>query len=369
MDRKSTREIGRVAPTLTRARANCAALHGGDLPSRPPCESCCDLASAPARAQAPHKPSPPPSACLPLCLCSVGTGPGRCCPALPGPAPLAAPLASVPSSPRWRRRILETCGQRCRGPGRRGVESALHIVRSRLGCSKSTHAKLGGQTKGGPSLCDAGVIWCLRLQGLGRGANHHAQCATLAAIAKVLMSMTAANHLGRPCDSFQAGHKWSIADTAAGHPDKAIRRTAGPPARPSSCSPFHVHAPRRDAWTTSSTSPHQPPTPAPRAWEQKLQSARVIRRAQSGRNVDGQSYDPRRRAVGSGVVAGPSAAVKEKANVVMVREGRPDFISRHTSQPPDVKPCGPETYRKPGMLHTVGAQELVPREARGHSSS
>lgn len=179
-----------AAPSVPSGGRVQSALHGGDLPSaaggRVVLRSC--ICSRPRLSHT--QPSPPPA--------PAGTG-----------WPAAA-RASSRESARARAcssrgpRILETCGQWRRRPGRRGAESALHISTSRLGCSKSTHARRRARQKGGPGLCDAGsvgVIWCPRLQGLGRRANHHALCATPAAVAEVLMSMTAANQLCRPCDS------------------------------------------------------------------------------------------------------------------------------------------------------------------------
>lgn len=131
MDRKSTREIGRVASTLTRARANCTAVI---YRPRPACESCCDLASAPARSQATRTQAMAATASPPR-KCQRGPGPGR---------------RSRCSSPR-----LAVSGP----AAQRGGAWSLPCISRRRGWDVQRARTLGGRPgkKGGPSLCDQAV--------------------------------------------------------------------------------------------------------------------------------------------------------------------------------------------------------------------
>lgn len=163
MDRSSTREIGRVArrqlTAFRRARANCTALI---YRPRPACESCCDLASAPARSQATdtsHLRHPARCVVLLLCLLSCSSRSPRA-----GLAPGAA--AAAAAAPRWARAFwrLAVSGADAQGGGR-GVCLAYCEIEvgdvQRAACEAS---RPGQAKRGGPSLCDTegweSSAWC-----------------------------------------------------------------------------------------------------------------------------------------------------------------------------------------------------------------
>lgn len=143
----------------------------------------------------------------------------------------------------------------------------------------------------------------------------------------------------------------------AGHSDKSMRAASPPGAPASSCSsPSLLMLPTRPSGPAlagrGSMLEPPAPAPAPRAWvraddDGQSQSPRANPPAQRGRNVERQSSDPRRRAVGSGRRQQPSTTVRTLLSRGSKRrhgaESRPEFISKraqgrgpHTSQPPDV---------------------------------